>query len=66
MTKVARQLQVALEQGTEQHVAWNNNMVSLICAAKVLISHDTVISYLGYKPLSDLCQPKLFCPNFQH
>ncbi|KAK7102852.1 peroxisomal acyl-coenzyme A oxidase 1-like [Littorina saxatilis] len=35
VTGAARQLQIAMEQGAEQHVAWNNNMVSLIRAAKV-------------------------------
>lgn len=35
VTGAAKELQMDMEQGQEQHVAWNNNMVSLIRAAKV-------------------------------
>nr|KAG5696426.1 hypothetical protein BaRGS_020963 [Batillaria attramentaria] len=34
VTGAARKLQMAIESGVEQHVAWNNNMVSLIQAAR--------------------------------
>ncbi|KAL8588491.1 hypothetical protein ACOMHN_022278 [Nucella lapillus] len=45
VTGTARQLQVSLEEGTEQHVAWNNNMVNLIRAANV---HSQVYVLQGF------------------
>ncbi|XP_076447527.1 peroxisomal acyl-coenzyme A oxidase 1-like [Babylonia areolata] len=47
VTGTARQLQVALEEGTAQHVAWNNNMVGLIRAATVHSQVYVVEAFIG-------------------
>ncbi|KAK7464559.1 hypothetical protein BaRGS_00037894, partial [Batillaria attramentaria] len=59
VTGAARKLQMAIESGVEQHVAWNNNMVSLIQAARFYALHG-IAKEAGYFLATQTLTPDQF------